>query len=88
VLLKALTHHVEKGARASLRATVEQCADLQGRPLELHRGGKLVGSKILRKGCALPFHPRVRRRSTFRAIVPASGGMQRGRSRAVAVTAG
>jgi hypothetical protein len=45
------------------------CAGIRAQRVVLNRGGRRFATKRLNDRCIARFHPRVRRRSTFRAML-------------------
>lgn len=57
-----------RGVRVRIVVRVTPCAANGGRRVLLHRGGRRFAAKRLDRRCLARFHPRLARRSTFRAL--------------------
>jgi hypothetical protein len=69
--IKAERRRVERGDPALIVAWVSPCRGADGQLVRLLRGGRPNGSKYVSRACTVRFHPRVRRRTVFRAeLVP------------------
>ncbi len=58
--------------RVPIVVRVKPCAGHAGRRVLLNRGGRRLAAKRLNGRCVARFFPRVGRRSTFRAVLPAT----------------
>ena len=86
VRLRADRALVEPGTRASLTVHVSPCAGRGPQRVTLRRGGRQIATGRLDADCAVRFEPPVERRSTFRALVPATAEYLEGRSARVTVS--
>jgi hypothetical protein len=69
--IKAERGRVERGDPALIVAWVSPCRGADGQLVRLLRDGRPNGSKYVSRACTVRFHPRVRRRTVFRAeLVP------------------
>jgi hypothetical protein len=65
--IKAERRKVRRGDPALIVAWVSPCRGLDGKLVRLLRDGRPNGSKYVSRACTVRFHPRVRRRTVFRA---------------------
>ena len=69
--IKAERRRVERGDPALIVTWVSPCRGADGQLVRLLRDGRPNGSKYVGRACTARFHPRVRRRTVFRAeLVP------------------
>ena len=87
VRLKAEDDAVAPGRRVEITIQVLPCNGREGHRVRLLRGGRKAGSAKLNGRCVATFHPRVHRRSTFRARVPAVGRYLPARSTRLTISA-
>ncbi len=79
--LRAQRRRVERGRRAFLTVWVSPCAGRRGEPVRLLRNGHANGSRFLSRACTARFVPRIRRGTSFAAVVFAQRGYAEGKSR-------
>jgi hypothetical protein len=65
--IKAERRKVRQGDPALIVAWVSPCRGLDGQLVRLLRDGRPNGSKYVSRACTVRFHPRVRRRTVFKA---------------------
>lgn len=65
--IKAERRRVERGDPALIVAWVSPCRGADGQLVRLLRDGRPNGSKYVSRACTVRFHPRVRRRTVFKA---------------------
>ena len=65
--IKAERRRVERGDPALIVAWLSPCKGADGQLVRLLRNGWPNGSKYVGRACTVRFHPRVRRRTVFRA---------------------
>ena len=69
--IKAERRRVERGDPALIVAWLSPCRGADGQLVRLLRDGRPNGSKYVGRACTVRFHPRVRRRTVFKAeLVP------------------
>jgi hypothetical protein len=74
IRVRAAGREARRGRLVRVAVRVTPCAGHAGRRVLLNRGGRRFRAKRLNRRCLARFRFRVTRRSTFRALVPASGG--------------
>lgn len=65
--IKAERRRVERGDPALIVAWISPCKGADGQLVRLLRDGRPNGTKYVSRACTVRFHPRVRRRTVFRA---------------------
>ena len=68
--IKSQRRKVKRGKVALLTVWVSPCDKRKGQPVKLLRDGRPNGSKFFDRACTARFPSRVRRRTTFKAVVP------------------
>jgi hypothetical protein len=68
--IKPQRRRVERGKATLLTVWVSPCDKRKGQPVKLLRDGRPNGSKFFDRACTARFLSRIRRRTTFKAIVP------------------
>lgn len=69
--IKAERRRVRRGDPALIVAWISPCRGADGQLVRLLRDGRPNGSKYVSRACTVRFHPRVRRRTVFKAeLVP------------------
>ncbi len=71
--IKAERRRVKRGKPALIVAWISPCEGHKGQQIRLLRGGRSNGSRFLSRACTARFHPRVRRRTVFRATLLPEG---------------
>jgi Glucose/sorbosone dehydrogenases len=79
--IKPQRRRVERGKVALLTVWVSPCDKHKGQPVKLLRDGRPNGSKFFDRACTARFLPRVRRPTTFTAVVPEDRKYLTGKSR-------
>jgi hypothetical protein len=73
--IKAERRKVRRGDPALIVAWISPCRGADGQLVRLLRDGRPNGSKYVSRACTVRFHPRVRRRTVFKAeLVPEADG--------------
>ena len=85
VKLTASRKKVPEGKKVKLRVSVTPCPGRAGDPVKLHRGKRKVATKSLSGDCKATFKQRIKRTSTFKAVVPAETEHLKGTSNKVKV---
>jgi hypothetical protein len=65
--IKAERRRVRRGDPALIVAWISPCRGADGQLVRLLRDGRPNGSKYVSRACTVRFHPRVRRRTVFKA---------------------
>lgn len=73
VRVRAEPRRVRRGRRVRIVVQVRPCAPNRGRRVLLNRGGRRFAAKRLDRGCIARFRPRIRHRSSFRALLLSAG---------------
>ena len=76
---------MKKRKRASITVFVSPCKNPKAARVSLYRGRARVGSAHLGRACTIAFHPRISRRSNFRAKLAGEETYEAGVSRRLVI---